>query len=206
MTKKTKIKVLFSDLGGVLLTNGWDRTSRAKAVELFGLDAQEFESRHQMLFGDYEVGKITLDTYLHYTVFSQPRSFSKEIFIDFMYSQSRPNDDTINLIRELKSKHGFKIVVISNEGKELTHYRTKTFDLSSFVDYFIVSCFIGIRKPDQNVYRLALNMVQVPAEETAYIDDRELFVEIARDFGIHAIHHRNAASTRTALEALLNFL
>lgn len=197
---KSKIKVLFSDLGGVLLTNGWDRTARAKAVERFGLDAKEFESRHQMLFGDYEVGKISLETYLHYTVFSQPRAFSSEEFMNFMYSQSQPLQETIDLVKELKNKYRFKVVVISNEGRELTQHRVNTFHLSSFVDYFVVSCFIGMRKPDREVYRLALDLVQVSPKETAYIEDRELFVEIANEFGIQSFQHKNAAATRVFLE------
>jgi len=201
--KKGKIKVLFSDLGGVLLTNGWDRNSRAKAVELFGLDGKEFESRHQMLFGDYEVGKISLDTYLHYTVFSQPRSFSRDVFVDFMYAQSKPNQEAIDLVRELKKKYDFKVVIISNEGKELTKHRIDAFHLREFADFFVVSCFIGTRKPDKEVYRLALDLVQVPPEETAYLEDRQLFVEIARECGIHAIHYQDAPSARVALEALL---
>lgn len=197
------MRVLFSDLGGVLLTNGWDHKSRAKAVELFGLDAKEFEGRHQLLFGDYEVGKISLDTYLQYAVFFQPRSFTREVFIDFMYSQSAPFNDMIDLVKELKSHHALKVVVISNEGRELTEHRIKTFKLTSFVDYFIVSCFIGVRKPDRQVYRIALDMVQVSPEECVYLEDRELFVEMANGMGIKAIRHQNVADTREILSKLI---
>lgn len=199
MQKKSKIRVLFSDLGGVLLTNGWDHTSRAKAVELFGLDAKEFESRHQLLFGDYEIGKISLDTYLQYTVFFQPRSFTREVFIDFMYAQSAPYSEMIDLAKRWKSQYGLRIVVISNEGRELTEHRIKTFGLSSFVDFFVVSCFIGTRKPDRQVYRLALDLVQVSPQECVYLEDRELFVEMANGMGIRAIHHQDMASTEQAL-------
>lgn len=201
--EKNKIKVLFTDLGGVLLTNGWDHQCRAKAVEVFGLDAKEYENRHQLLFGDYEVGKISLETYLHYAVFFQPRKFTPKEFMNFMYSQSQPLPDMIALVKEIKVKYGLKLVVISNEGRELTDYRIKAFDMKSYVDFFIVSAFIGMRKPDREVYRLALDLVQVPAEECAYLEDRELFVEIAKEFGIHAIHHKTAAATKEQLMQLL---
>ena len=119
-----------------------------------------------------------------------------------MFFQSKANGEAIEMVKELKKKHGFKVVVISNEGRELTDYRIKTFNLSSFADYFIVSCFIGIRKPDRNIYRLALDMVQVAPEETAYLEDRALFVEIATEFGIKAILHSDVNTTRSALEKL----
>ena len=199
---KSKIKVLFTDLGGVLLTNGWGFQSREKAIQLFSLEGKDFESRHQMIFPDYEVGKISLDTYLDYAVFFTARAFTKEAFIDFMFSQSKAHEEALEMVKELKKKQGFKVVVISNEGKELTDYRIKKFNLSSFVDYFIVSCFIGIRKPDRNIYRIALDMVQVSPEETAYIEDRVVFVEIAKEFGIQAILHRDVKTTHSILEKL----
>lgn len=194
-----KVKVLFSDLGGVLLTNGWDRHSRAKAVELFGLDAKDYEGRHQLLFGDYEVGKISLKTYLDYSIFYQQRSFSHEDFIAFMYAQSQPIPEMIDFVKQLKKDYGLKVIAISNEGRELTEHRIKTFHLKEFFDFFLVSCFMGIRKPDREVYCKAIDFVQVPPEETAYLEDRLLFVEIAKSIGIQAIHHRDLSTTRSAL-------
>lgn len=200
---KSKIKVLFSDLGGVLLTNGWDHKSRAKAVLTFGLDEKEFESRHQLLFGDYETGKISLSTYLQYTVFYKPRTFSYDLFVEFMYAQSQAFPDMIALVKRLKQDYGLKLVIISNEGRELTDYRIKTFGLDEFADFFVVSCFLGIRKPDRQVWEMALDFVQAAPEETAYIDDRQLFIEIAQNMGINAFCHTNSAATSAALEKLL---
>lgn len=201
--KKSKIKVLFTDLGGVVLTNGWDHKTRAKAVELFKLDGKEFENRHSLLFGDYEIGKITLDTYLQYAVFYQPRSFTPAVFVDFMYAQSAPFNDMIDLVKRVKSEHGLKVVAVSNEGRELTAHRIKTFGLTAFIDYFLVSCFIGTRKPDRQVYHFALDFVQTPPEECVYIDDRQLFVEIANSMGIKSIHHVDMKTTEGELSKLL---
>lgn len=197
--RKIQTKALFTDLGGVLLTNGWDRESRAKAVDLFGLDAKEFEGRHQLLFGDYETGKITLDTYLQYAVFYEPRPFTRAVFIDFMYAQSAPHPAMIDLFKRLKSEHGLKVVAISNEGRELTEHRIKAFDLKSLIDFFVVSCFIGIKKPDTRIYHIALDLAQVLPSEVVYFDDRKLFVELAASIGMRAIHHRDIASTEKAL-------
>lgn len=199
----TKIKVLFSDLGGVLLSNGWDRHCRSRAAAHFQLDEKEFDNRHQLLFEEYETGRITLDAYLKYTVFYTPRSFSREEFIQFMYSQSRPFREMLELIKKLKQEYDLQIVVISNEGKDLTDYRIHQFGLKEFVDFFLVSCFLGIRKPNKKVWEMGLEFAQVKPEEAIYIDDRELLAEVARDMGMHAIHHTSLSSTQQALNAIL---
>lgn len=201
---KSKIKVLLTDLGGVLLTNGWDHHSRAKAVALFKLDEKDFESRHQLLFGDYETGKISLEEYLRYAVFYKPRSFTYNDFVEFMYAQSQAFPEMIELVTRLKKEHGLKVAVISNEGRELTDYRIKTFKLGAFVDFFIVSCFVGIRKPDKGMWEMALDFMQVAPEEVMYIDDRQLFVELAQGMGITSLCHKDYAATSVALKQLLN--
>lgn len=196
------IKVLYCDIGGVLLTNGWDHNSRTQAAEKFNFDFKSMNSRHQMIFGDYEVGKITLDEYLHYAVFYEPRQFSPEDFKKFMFAQSKPDENMLKYVRELKQRHGFKVVFVSNEGRELTDYRVAKFKLHDIADFFLISCFIGIRKPDKQVFRMALDLVQVPPEQTAYLDDREMFIEIASAMGINAIHHVDITSTQHALAQL----
>lgn len=198
----TKITTLFTDLGGVLLTNGWDHQSRAKAAAMFQLDAKDFESRHGLLFGNYETGKISLETYLHYTVFYKPRPFSYDLFVEFMYAQSQPYPEMIELVKKLKKEHRLKVVAVSNEGRELTDFRVNTFGLKGFIDFFMVSCFLGITKPDKQVWQKALDFVQAKPEEVVYLDDRQLFTEIAGDMGIHAICHKDLATTKAALEKL----
>lgn len=200
----TKIKVLFSDLGGVLLSNGWDRHCRARAATRFQLDGKEFDNRHQLLFEEYETGRISLDAYLQYTVFYTPRSFSREEFIQFMYAQSKPFTDMLELIQKLKQEHDLQVVVISNEGRDLTDFRIRQFGLKNFVDFFLVSCFLGIRKPNKRVWEMGLDFAQVKPQEAIYIDDRKLLAEISHDMGFHAVHHENFASTEATLISLLS--
>ena len=193
---------LFLDIGNVLLTNGWDHGMRQQAAEKFGLDYEEMNERHHLTFDTYEEGKLSLAEYLERVVFYSPRSFSPEEFKDFMFAQSKPKPEMIRLVQELKQRYGLKIATVSNEGRELTIYRVKKFNLNSFVDFFISSCFVHMRKPDEDMYRLALDCAQVEAEQVVYIDDRPMFVEVARALGINGIHHRDFVSTR---EALANF-
>ena len=198
-----KITTLFCDLGGVLLTNGWDHKSRKKAAELFGYNFDEAETNHKLLFGDYEIGEISLDEYLHYVIFNEPRKFSPQEYKEFMYKQSRPLEGMLPLIKDLREKHGLKIVIVSNEGRDLTDYRITTFGLKEYVDIFIVSCYAKMKKPDKGIFRLAMDVSQSRPENIIYLEDRELFVQIARDLGIESIRHTDLATTVSRLRELL---
>lgn len=197
--QKENIVSLFLDIGGVLLTNGWDHTMRQEAARKFDLDYEEMNERHHLTFDTYEEGKLTLDQYLKRLVFYHSRSFSQDEFMDYMFAQSKPKPDMIELVKELKKKYGLKIAAVSNEGRELTIHRVETFDLSGFIDFFISSCFVHMRKPDEDMYRMALDCAQVRADQVIYIDDRPMFIEVAGAMGIKGIHHTDLESTRKTL-------
>ncbi|MGY3054780.1 putative hydrolase of the HAD superfamily [Pedobacter sp. UYEF25] len=196
---KTTITTLFTDIGGVLLTNGWDRNARAEAVEKFGLDKKDLEERHHLTFDTYEVGKITLDEYLHRLVFYEERDFSENDFKEFMFSKSQPFPQMIKLLSDLKKKYSLKVAVISNEGRELNQYRIDTFNLNEFVDFYVSSSFVHFRKPDADIFKVAIDISQCDIENSIYIDDRKLFVQVADDIGLKGIMHKDYESTKVKL-------
>lgn len=195
------ITTLLLDIGGVLLTNGWGRSSRKLAAEKFKLDIDDMEERHHLTFDTYEEGRLSLDEYLNRVVFNRPRSFSRDEFKIFMFDQSRPFPDMIDLVKNLKARYGLKVVAVNNEGRELSAYRIRKFDLDTFIDFFVSSCFVHFRKPDTDIYHMAVDMAQTPASQSLYIDDRLLFVEVAQGLGINGIHHQRCDETRTMLAA-----
>jgi putative hydrolase of the HAD superfamily len=197
--QKENIVALFLDIGGVLLTNGWDHTMRRRAARKFDLEYEEMNERHHLTFDTYEEGKLTLDQYLKRVVFYHPRSFSRDEFKAYMFARSTPMPDMIDLVKKLKKQYGLKIAALSNEGRELTIHRVNTFGLSGFIDFFISSCFVHMRKPDEDMYRLALDCAQVLPEQVIYLDDRPMFIEVAGTMGIQGIHHTDFESTRKAL-------
>jgi putative hydrolase of the HAD superfamily len=199
---ETQIKALFTDVGGVILTNGWDSSERKKAAEQFHLDLAEMDKRHHLTFDTYEIGKLSLDVYLDRIVFYEPRNFSREEFKTFVFAQSKPFPEMIELIRQTKSRNSLKLAVVSNEGRELTEYRIRQFGLAEFVDFFVSSCFVHFRKPDTDIFRMAIDLAQTPPEQTVYLDDRPLFVEVARTVGLQAVHHTSYEETRRAFAEL----
>jgi len=185
----------------VLLNNGWDRVLRRKAAETFGLDYEEMDERHHLTFGTYEEGKLSLYDYLYQVVFYKERTFTRSEFTAFMFGESRPFTEMIDFIRKLKTRYNLKIAAISNEGRELTIHRINKFELDTFIDIFVSSCFVHYRKPDVDIYRMALDIARVPPSKVVYIDDRAMFVEVAQAMDINSIHHSRYESTRTALQA-----
>jgi putative hydrolase of the HAD superfamily len=202
MASSTSVTTLFLDIGGVLLTNGWDRNARKLAADTFGLDDDEMDERHHLTFDTYEEGKLSLDEYLSRVVFHQERPFTPEEFRAFMFAQSRPYTEMIDLLCELRARYNLKLAAVSNEGRELTVYRIREFRLGTFIDFFVSSCFVHYRKPDADIYRIALDIAQVPPDEVVYVEDRAMFVEVAQGLGIRSIHHTGYQSTREALRLI----
>jgi putative hydrolase of the HAD superfamily len=199
MKNRADISVLFLDIGGLLLTNGWDRRMRRRAAEEFQLDFDEMNERHNLTFDTYERGLLGLDEYLQRVVFHVKRAFTPEQFKAFMFDQSQPLNGNIETFRKMADAYDLKVCAISNEGRELAVHRIRTFNLREFIDIFILSSFVHFRKPDEDIYRLALDIAQVAPEHAVYIDDRLLFVEVARSLGIPSVYHERLEQTLTAL-------
>ncbi len=197
-----KITALFWDVGGVLLTNAWDRAQREIALSFFKLDETEFQDRHEMVVSSFERGKISLDEYLDRTVFYRPRPFSKEEFCHQMYSLSKPHAEVIDLARKLAQAGRYQMATINNESRELNLYRIQNFGLQQIFSLFVSSCFVGLRKPEVGIYRLALEVTQTPPEHCCFIDDRALNLEAAARLGMHAVHMQSATQLEQKLGKL----
>ena len=199
MANQKNISVLFLDIGGVLLTNGWDRNMRKKAAEKFHLEYDELEERHNLTFDTYEEGKLSLDEYLNMVVFYKQRPFQLNEFRKFLFEQTEPLPEMLKMFRSVAKENHLKIGAVSNEGRELTTYRVNYFGLTEFIQFFICSCFVHFRKPDKDIYLIALDVSQTKPEQSLYIDDRELHVEVAASLGMNIIHHKNIESTKQKL-------
>lgn len=202
MENSVPITTLFLDIGGVLLSNGWGHESRKLAAETFHMDQAEMEERHHLNMVTHEEGKLTLSEYLNRVVFYEKRSFTPDQFQKFMYTQTTPNVEMIEFIKQLKEQYKLKIAVINNEGRVLNEYRIRKFQLNQFVDFFISSCFVHYRKPDTDIFRLALDIAQIPVEQAVYIEDLQMFVDVARGLGIRSIRHKNYLSTSEVLATM----
>ena len=202
MRKTLPITTLFVDVGGVLLTNGWDHHERRRVAKHFNLNWAQMDVRHRLVFETHEEGKLSFKEYLEWIVFYEKRPFTQKQFRDCMFSQSKPIPKMLELIAQLKAQYGLKIVVISNESRAVNAYRIRTFHLDRLVDTFISSCFVGMRKPDANIFQLALDLIQTTPERAVFLDNTAMFVQIAERFGIRGVLHVDYESTRAKLASL----
>jgi HAD superfamily hydrolase (TIGR01509 family) len=201
MRRTLPIKTVFIDVGGVLLTNGWDHLARKRAAKHFQLGWSEMDERHRLVFEPHEEDRLTFEQYLDWVVFYEKRPFERAAFRDFMFAQSRPFPRMIELFIELKSRYGLKVVVVSNESRAVNAHRIRTFNLDQFVDTFVSSCFVQMRKPDVRIFELALDLAQTPPSQSIFIDNTQMFVEIATGLGMLGILHVDYASTCAKLAA-----
>lgn len=198
------IEALFVDIGGVLLTNGWDHHSRLLACSTFGLDVEEFEKRHAQHVDQHETDKISLNEYLEAVVFYAERKFTQQQFQAFMFEQSQEaHNGMIDMLLQYKKLYSLKVVALSNEGRELTEYRIKKFNLNRLFDFYVSSCFVHLKKPDPGIYKLALDVTQKNPKQVVYIDDRAQYTQIGTSLGLHSITHTNLTTTQTQLKSLL---
>jgi len=196
------IRAIFWDVGGVLLSNAWDHTQRSAALHHFQLDEAEFHDRHEMVVSSFERGKITLDEYLDRTVFYRPRPFTRDAFREFMFSLSQPFPEVPQFAASLADSGKYFMGTINNESRELNDYRIEQFGLRKIFRLFISSCFVGLRKPERDIYRLALETTQIPADECCFLDDRALNLECAAKLGMRTIEMQTLDQLRADLSKL----
>ncbi|HEX2722954.1 MAG TPA: HAD family phosphatase [Gemmatimonadaceae bacterium] len=197
-----RIRHVFFDIGGVLATNGWDRTQRRAAVEHFGLDAEDFQLRHEEMVGPLEEGQVSIDEYLAVTIFCRPRSFAIDSFRDFIFAQSRPYQETIQIAREVADGCRYWVMTLNNESAELNRHRIMTFGLNEIFDAYLSSCWLGLRKPTRKFYDRALSIAQADPRLSVFIDDREQNLTPAASLGMSTILYKSPEQLRTELAEL----
>jgi putative hydrolase of the HAD superfamily len=195
--------VVLFDVGGVLLTNGWDHKERAAAVAQFKLDKQELEARHATVAPAWERGEISLGQYLDAAVFYEPRSFSRDQFFDFMLAQSQLlPDGAIEILKEVSASNGCMVGALNNEARETNEFRFGKFDLRRYFKVALSSCYVGLQKPDAAMYRRALDILGAPPPRVLFIDDREENVAGGAAAGMKAIRFTGEIELWRELEKL----
>ncbi len=195
--------VILFDVGGVLLTNGWDHRERAAAVEHFHIDPEPFEKRHLSIVDAWERDEVTLDTYLDTAVFFEPRPFPREDFFAFMLSQSRvlPNG-ALGILDELAASNPCMLGTLNNEARATNEYRFQKFGLRRYFKVMLSSCYVGLRKPEPVIYRRALDILGVPPARILFIDDRPENEAGAAAEGMKTIQFTGENALRRELQEL----
>ena len=196
-------EVILFDVGGVLLTNGWDHVERASVITQFGLDKADFEARHPEPYDALERDTITLDDYLQATVFYQPRSLTSQDFITAMKAQSKPiPSNALGILAEVAASDKYLVGLLNNESRQLHEFRMEKYGITPYLDVQLSSCYLGMRKPDADIYHRALDILGRPADRVIFIDDRANNTAAAAAAGIHAIQFLGEEQLRSQLKEL----
>jgi putative hydrolase of the HAD superfamily len=196
------ITTIFFDIGGVLLTDGWGHDSRRAAAKQFDLDWDEYNDRHEKVAHAIETNRLTLGRYLDRTIFYKPRRFTRDEFRYFIFAQSQPQAESIEIAKQLSDSRKYLMATINNEILELNVFRIEKFSLRGIFPVFFSSCFLGIRKPDEAIYRTALQVTQRKPEECLFIDDREVNLECPRELGLDTILFRDPKQFQSELRQM----
>lgn len=188
----TDCTAIFFDLGGVCLSNGWDREQRRSVAEQFGFDYDTFDRRHRQVIDALERGQLSLHDYLQWTIFYETRPFTIDDITTSLEQLSAPFPETLQIVRALQSSGNYLLATINNESRELNEYRINRFRLKGLFSAFFTSCYLGLLKPQPEHYRRAMQITQRAAEECVYIDDRPMNVEVASILGMRAIEFQSA--------------
>jgi putative hydrolase of the HAD superfamily len=197
-----KIEALFWDNGGVILTNGWDREGRKRAADKFHLDWDDFSDRHELMLNAFETGQATLDQYVQRTVFYRPRDYKPEDFKAFMFSQSQAFPEALEFCGKIAAQRKYIMAALNNESREINEYRITQFKMRDYFEVFFSSCYLGVRKPDIQIYRRVMEITQRKPSACVMIDDRELNLECARELGLQTIHVKNLEQLKQDLAKL----
>lgn len=195
----TPITAIFFDIGAVLLSNGWTEVERRRVLAAFDLDFDEFEQRHYQVIDAFDYGHISLQTYLNWTVFYTPRPFTPQDFEKEVQRIMTPIPETLQIARELKDTGRYFMATLNNEPGEFNDYRIQHFCLPELFSAFFSSCYLGVRKPQLEMYRKALAISQRRPEESLFIDDFPGNIQAACALGMKAILYVGAASLRANL-------
>ena len=200
---KYEVRTVFWDVGGVLLTNGWDREQRAQVLTRLGVDLAQYESLHGGANADWERGLSTAEHFFNQTVFTEPRTFTFEQLWSQVCAESKIlHPACFDILGSLAQEKNITVATLNNESRELNEYRMKAFRLRPYFDYFICSGYVHEMKPQPGIYRSAVDISGYPAEETLLIDDKEENCEAAVALGMQAIHFETPSQLRDELVQL----
>jgi putative hydrolase of the HAD superfamily len=195
--------VILFDVGGVLLTNGWDHCERSVVLKNFQLDVAEFEARHPKPNDAWEKDTISAREYLDATIFYEPRSFTHDDFLNAIFAESYPLADSARkVLEELAGTGKWLVGSLNNEAREPNEYRFTQFGLRDYFEVALSSCYLGLRKPEPFIYKRAIDIVGRPAERILFIDDRQGNVDAASTAGMKAIRFTGEQDLRSRLDAL----
>ena len=197
------IETIFWDIGGVLLTNGWDMGQRARVLASLGVDVAAYEAVHEAENWYWERGLMTAEEFFRRTVIAPNPGLG--LTFDALWplvcgESAVLHGECFAVLRALRDVPGVRLATLNNESRELNGYRLDAFGLRECFDFFVCSGYVGEMKPAAAIYRTAIEISGRAAETGLFIDDKAENCEAARAHGMKAIHFKTPLQLVSELE------
>ena len=184
------IRTIFWDIGGVVLTNGWDKGQRSRVLSRLGVNLEAYEEVHERANYYWERGLMTAKEFFAQTVLqANPHlDLTFETLWPQVCAESKVlHAECLDMLSELKEQGSYRLATLNNESRELNEYRLDAFKLRSLFDYFICSGYVHEMKPLPGIFRSAIDVSGFAARTALFIDDKSENCAAAEALGMHVI-------------------
>ncbi len=200
------IKAIIFDLGGVLLRTQ-DFIVRERLAERLGMDRHELE---EFVFGGdsgdkAQRGEISVTEHfenLRHQLGCSPEGLKN--ILDEFFSQDSLDESLVDFVRILHKT--YKTALLSNAWDDLREVIAKKWHFEDAFDAMIISAEVGMAKPDQRIFQLTLEKLDVAAHEAVFVDDFQRNVDAAKVFGLQAIRFQTPQQVREDIARLIKTL
>ena len=208
------IRAVISDFGGVLTTplfNAFAHVQEEHGIPLEALGKAMWRAtteRGENPLFPLERGELSEPEFLAVLEEALAAEIGRTVpmhdFAERYFAQLRPNDEMIAFLGELKVERGLRLAMLTNNVREWEpRWRAMIPAIDETFEVIVDSAFVGMRKPDREIYALTLDRLGLPADACVFIDDIEINCDAARELGIHAVHFADTVQAIRDVEALL---
>jgi putative hydrolase of the HAD superfamily len=208
----TTIRAVVSDFGGVLtspLLDAFGAFQKDSGVSAAAIGAAmgaaaAADGRHPLF--ELEKGRITEAAFLAQLEAGLEAHLGRPVSLDGfgarLFAALEPNEPLFAYYRDLLGR-GVRMAMLTNNVREWEQRWRALLPVDEVFELVVDSAFVGMRKPEPEIYALTLERLGLPAGACAFVDDLEINVDAARAAGMHGIHHRDTDATIAELEQLL---
>ena len=203
----SRIRAVISDFGGVLTNplweafSGWNERVGADPGVLGMALQTAAEERGEHPLYELEKGLITEDEFTAIVQAQLPAEIQLEGFREIYFSHLHPNEPMIELMRDLRGR-GMRMAMLTNNVREWEPLWRAKLPVDEIFEVVVDSAFVGMRKPEREIYELTLERLgDVSAEECVFVDDVDVNCHMATELGMTAVHYVSPEQAITEIRA-----
>jgi putative hydrolase of the HAD superfamily len=209
----SEIRAVISDFGGVLtnpLSEAFAAMQRSSNISLEALGNAmarlAAEDGVHPLF-ELETGRLSEHDFLARLSAALSEDLGRPVelhgFGEAYFAELKPNEPMLDHMRELRER-GYRMALLTNNVREWQPLWRPVLPIDEIFEVLVDSGFVGMRKPDPEIYELTLERLDLPAAACLFLDDTEVNCDAARALGMAAVHFRDTEQALAEMSAALD--